>query len=189
MARPPAWLPNAISALRGLTALPLLVLILQEQWLPALVLALVAGSTDMLDGWIARRWQLQSRLGGWLDPLADKALVSAAMIGLAVTGLLPFWLVGLVLARDVWLLAGSAAYQLKVAPLYAEPSVLGKLCTFSQIVLAVASLWMAGKGWPEARFLVVWSWLVVALTVISGLHYTRVWWIRARAAGNSGDMR
>lgn len=187
MARPPAWLPNAISALRGLAALPLFALILDEAWIAAFWLALIAGSSDLLDGGIARHWQLQSRLGGWLDPLADKALVAAAMLGLAAVDRLPLWLVALVLARDLWLLGGSAAYQLKVAPLYAEPSLLGKLCTFSQIVLAAAALWTAGRGWPGEAFIVGWIWLVTALTLVSGLHYTWVWLRRARSAGHSGD--
>lgn len=187
MARPPAWLPNAISALRGLAALPLFLLILDEAWVVAFWLALIAGSSDLLDGAIARHWKLQSRLGGWLDPLADKALVAAAMLGLTVVGLLPVWLVVLVLARDLWLLAGSTAYQFKVAPLYAEPSLLGKLCTFSQILLAAAALWTAGRGWPGEAFIIGWIWLVTALTLVSGLHYTWVWLRRARSAGNSGD--
>lgn len=187
MIRPPAWLPNAISALRGLAALPLFLLILDEAWIVAFWLALIAGATDVLDGSIARYWKLQSRLGGWLDPLADKALVAAAMLALMVVDLLPLWLIVLALARDLWLLGGSVAYQFKVAPLYAEPSLLGKLCTLSQILLVAATLWTAGRGWPGDAFVMGWTWLVVALTMISGLHYTWVWLRRARSAERTGD--
>lgn len=186
MARPPAWLPNAITALRGLAAIPLFLLILEQAWWWAFGLAVVAGASDALDGWIARRWSLQSRLGGWLDPLSDKALVAAAMLGLVVADLLPVWLVMLVLARDGWLLAGSAAYQWKVAPLTAEPSILGKLCTFSQILLVASALGTAAEGWPGSGFVAGWGWLVALLTLVSGLHYTRVWWARARQASGSG---
>lgn len=186
MARPPAWLPNAISALRGLAAIPLFLLIVEQAWWWAFGLAIVAGASDALDGWIARRWSLQSRLGGWLDPLTDKALVAAAMLGLVVADLLPVWLVALVLVRDVWLLAGSAAYQLKIAPLTAEPSVLGKLCTFSQIVLVATALGTVAEGWPGRTFVSAWGCLVALLTLVSGLHYTRVWWARARQAGHPG---
>lgn len=186
MTRPPAWLPNAISVLRGLAAIPLFLLIVEHAWWWALGLAVIAGASDALDGWIARRWSLQSRLGGWLDPLTDKLLVAAAMLGLVVADLLPVWLVVLVLARDAWLLLGSAAYQWKVAPLMAEPSALGKLCTFTQIVLVAAALGTVAEGWPGKDFVAGWSWLVALLTLISGLHYTRIWWARARQAGHPG---
>ena len=130
-----------------------------------LALALFAGAafTDVLDGAVARRFRLATPVGAWLDPVADKCLLSGVFLALASAGTVPWWLVFLIFGRDFYILAG-AAIIMSLTPLRRfPPSIWGKLSTFVQIVTAVAS--MAGHSsamlWPCA-----------ACTLWSGIHYT-----------------
>jgi cardiolipin synthase len=94
--------PNALSALRLCGVPVVLWLILGPQAdVAAVVVLAVAGITDWLDGWIARRWHQRSRLGQVLDPLADRLYILATIVGLALRGLIPWWLVIVLVARDV----------------------------------------------------------------------------------------
>jgi cardiolipin synthase len=95
------WIPNAISILRILLILPILELILRGQYNVALLLFVIAGFSDGVDGYLAVRFNWQSRLGGLLDPVADKLLVAGMFITLAYTGLIPVWLAAIVIGRDV----------------------------------------------------------------------------------------
>ena len=88
-----AQLPNALTVSRMVMALPLLWLLASARWQAALVLALVAGATDVLDGFLAKRYGWQSVLGGILDPIADKLLLSVCFLGLWSSGQLPTWIV------------------------------------------------------------------------------------------------
>src|SRR5688572_16433351 len=97
----PSSIPNAITIARLVVSLPLLWLLMTEQFLQAFWLAVIAGSSDALDGFLARRFHWRSVLGGILDPIADKLLISVCFFGLWWTGHLPTWLVLVVLIRDV----------------------------------------------------------------------------------------
>jgi cardiolipin synthase len=133
-----------------------------------LALALFAGAafTDVLDGAVARRFRLATPAGAWLDPVADKCLLSGVFLALAAAGTVPWWLVGIIFGRDFYILAGAAIVMLLTPVRKFPPSIWGKVCTVIQAVTAAA--WMAGNV-GDARVLL---WLCVAFTIWSGIHYT-----------------
>lgn len=175
-----AWLPNAITIVRMVMALPLFWLLARGQFEPAFWLAFAAGASDALDGGLARYFGWRSRTGALLDPLADKLLLCVAFLGLWLAQQLPGWLVALVFARDLVILAGSLTWWQKIGPFEPEPSLLGKFTTLAQIVLVLAVLLQA-NGWSP---LPVQAWPVLAAvvalaTLVSGLDYVIRFGVRA----------
>ena len=178
-----SWIPNAITVARLLLAAPLSWAILADEARFALMLAVVAGMSDALDGLLARRFGWRSRLGGLLDPMADKLMLLAIYVSLVVVGGAPAWLVWLILGRDLVIVAGAVAYHNFIGPLDAEPSRVSKLTTCLQIGLAVALLAeqlpsIAMPAWLHGVLL----WSTAAATVASGLHYVVVWTAKAKRA-------
>lgn len=178
-------LPNAISILRILLVLPLVWLLREGRYREAMWLALVAGASDGVDGWLAKRYGWQTRLGGLLDPVADKLLLDACFLGLWGAGHMPTWLAVLVVGRDVVILLGATAYHWLIRPLAASPSVLSKATTLAQVVLVLA--WLLHLAyWPmPAGALAFGAGVVGALTALSGLDYVVRWSLRARREGRS----
>jgi cardiolipin synthase len=132
-----------------------------------------AAFTDTLDGYIARRSGSQSRVGLYLDPIADKLLLSSIYVGLMLGHAIPVWLVVVVFGRDLWilLLSGIALRFTKFRSL--QPSVWGKASTFAQIMTAVGV--MAARAYHNAEFggiADMLRWVVVALAAISAGDYT-----------------
>lgn len=165
-------LPNAITALRIAVTPWIGVLVVRGEWRNAFTLVLAAGLSDGLDGWLSRRFGWQSRLGAYLDPLADKALLATLFLALGWVGALPWWMVGLAFGRDLMILAfaayGMAAKGIRSFP----PSLWGKLSTALQLLLCGGAVL---KGaWPE-NFLAGWVpavlWASAAATAWSGVHY------------------
>jgi len=174
-------LPNLLSLLR-MGLVPLFVIALTRGDMgEALVIFLVAGVTDALDGFIARFWAQQTLLGTYLDPAADKLLMTAAYVALAIEGLtpvftIPLWVTVLVIARDVLIVviaaAFYAAYEVKTFP----PTMISKLTTAVQVI--AIGLVLLANLLPEqglAADAAEWSvYLVAFLTVASGVHYVYV---------------
>ena len=167
----PSQLPNAITIARMVLALPLLWLLMNANFRPALVLAVVAGASDGLDGLLAKRYGWQSDLGGILDPLADKLLLSVCFFGLWWSGLLPTWLVAVVLVRDAVIVAGAWAWSRVEGSFKAEPSGLSKATTLAQLLLiALVLAQPAGlRLWPD--WIPPMALATAAITVLSGLDY------------------
>lgn len=160
---------------------PLCALVLSGRPLAALGVAAVAGATDGLDGFLARRFGWQSRLGGILDPLADKLLLDAGFVTLAMVGALPAWLAVLVVGRDLVILAGALAWHLLIGPFNAVPSRLSKLATAAQLSLVLVVLMVAAGLLPSLAGRLQWLTAAVALlTLASGLHYVFAWGRQAR---------
>lgn len=169
-----ASLPNLLTASRLALAPFVVRAILRGQFREAMLLVAVAGLTDVLDGGLARWLGAASRLGAYLDPVADKVLLSATYLAGGLSGLLPWWLVAIVFGRDVLILAGAVVAWLLKRRRDFSPSMWGKLSTFIQ-ALTAASVLLA-RGWPETGLeacappLV---WLTAAATLWSGLDYAR----------------
>lgn len=165
-------IPNLLTLGRLLLAPLVIRAILHGEHGLALALFGIAAATDGIDGELARRFNSITLAGAYLDPVADKVLLSGVYLALALAGMLPWWFVGLIFGRDLLILAVAAYAFLFTAFRKFEPSVWGKLSTFLQIVTAVA--WMARNvliiDWVDAiaRVLV---WPTAAATVWSGLHY------------------
>lgn len=169
-------LPNIISLARLLSA-PLIVwLILREAWLAAFLAFALAGFSDAVDGFLAKRFDLATTLGTYLDPIADKVLLVAIYISLGVDGRLSAWLVILVVSRDVLLVGGAVLQFMLDEAIEIAPSFLSKLNTLLQIVLAatvLAALAFGRTDWEGlARGL---EFLVGVTTVSSGAGYLISW--------------
>lgn len=164
---------------RLLLVWPIVAMILARQYHTALLLILVAGLSDGLDGFLAKRYGWQSRLGGLLDPLADKLLLVSVFVALSVTGLVPVWLTGLVILRDLVIVAGGIVFQLRIAPVQPEPSAASKLNTVAQLVLAIGVLSAHQFGVPPEWAITLAGATVLVTAVVSGLDYVVRWSARA----------
>jgi cardiolipin synthase len=179
--------PILISLVRLVLTLPAAMAVFAGQWKLALAVAVIAGLSDAVDGWVARRWNQITRAGAWLDPIADKILLAALYIALGVAGAVPVWLVWLVFGRDLLIMA-MAAFALAFTPFRDfPPSRWGKLSTVLQVAAVAAAL--AAQAWPSGGMqgtLAVLVWATAAGTVISGGHYfasgVRRWRNRARGS-------
>jgi len=165
-------LPNLITLAR-LCCVPLAVwLILAERYGLAFWVFVLAGVSDALDGWIAKRWDQRTPLGALLDPIADKALLAAVYITLGFAGALPSWLVVLVLLRDLLIVGGYLLSHGTHAP---EPLFISKVNTLVQIALVGFVLARLGLGvddeWVTSLLVV----LTAVTTVWSGLSYLVRW--------------
>lgn len=175
-----SWLPNAISLMRIALVAPILMLILDGQFGWALLLFCIAGFSDGLDGYLAVRFDWSTRLGGLLDPTADKLLVTGLFITLAWIGLIPIWLATVVILRDVVIVAGAIAYNFIVKPVPGEPSRISKLNTALQMLFIVFVLSRAAFDWPDKITITVLGASILVTVVISGVDYVWSWSRRAR---------
>lgn len=165
--------PNQITLLR-LGFLPFfLILISYEHYRWALLVQVLAGLSDGIDGLLARSLNQRSSLGAFLDPIADKLLLSSSFIILAFKQKLAWWLTILVLSRDILILIVAVVIILIAGYRPFPPSVLGKFTTAFQIILVFAIVLAAAFPSPGLALLGrALIYVVTALTVISGFHYS-----------------
>jgi len=165
--------PNELTLLR-LAFLPFFIIAIKyDRYFVALGILVLGGLTDALDGFLARSLDQKTALGAYLDPIADKLLMSSSYVILAYKGKLGWWLAILVLGRDVLLLAASAVILITVGYRPFPPSLWGKLTTAFEIFLVILVLVMA--AWNQqnlAKVTETVAYVVAALVVISGLHYS-----------------
>ena len=174
------WLPNAISIMRIALVAPILWLMIQGRFEPAIVLFFIAGFSDGLDGWLAKRFHWHTRLGALLDPVADKLLVAGAFITLVYTGHVPVWLAVLVVLRDVVIIGGAAAYNFFVGPVEGEPTRISKLNTALELLYVLFVLSRAAYEWPPEISITVLGAGVLVTVVVSGIDYVWSWTRRAQ---------
>ena len=174
------WIPNAISLLRIALVAPILMLILHGSFVWALALFWLAGFSDGVDGYLAKRFDWHTRLGALLDPIADKLLIAGTFITLAYTQDIPVWLAAVVIFRDVVIVAGATAYNFLVRPVQGEPTRVSKLNTALQMLFLLFVLSRAGFGWPDQIAITVLGASVLITVVISGVDYVWSWSSRAR---------
>lgn len=127
-------LPNALTVIRILLVPLFLYKALTGDITFAAIVYIAAAITDGLDGFIARFWHLQTRLGTFLDPLADKLLIATSYVTLAILGLSPLWLTMAVLTKDVVIALGSLIVYLMQGNLTVRPRPIGKITTFFQFI-------------------------------------------------------
>ena len=171
-------LPNVITFGR-LCAVPLAFwMILDHRIDQAFILFLVAGASDALDGWLARRYG-GNAIGALMDPMADKALLVTMYITLAAVNILPDWLAILVVFRDVIIVGGVVILSVMGNTVAIRPLYISKVNTLSQILLVAASLLQGGYniGLPWLTAALIWS--VALTTLASGAAYV---WNTARGA-------
>jgi cardiolipin synthase len=167
--------PNQLTFLR-LAFLPFFIIAIKyENYVVALTILVVAGLTDGLDGLLARGMNQKTPLGAYLDPIADKLLLSSSYLALALKGRIAWWLAIMVLGRDVLLLVACAVILLTIGYRPFPPSIWGKATTFFEITLIVLVLVLAVYNEQSLSILLeTCSYIVAVLVVISGLHYSIV---------------
>lgn len=170
-----ASLPNLIS-LGRLVLVPIIVtLIVQPEWGLAFALFVVAGVSDAVDGWLAKRFDLRSELGSYLDPLADKALLVSIYVSLAIVGVLPSAIAILVVSRDVMIVGAVMVSWVLDKPVAIRPLLVSKLNTLAQIAFASAVLAAKAFSFPLGLWFTTSLYIVAALTLASAAAYLTQW--------------
>lgn len=167
--------PNAITLARLLAAPLVIWLILGGQFGLAFGVFVAAGISDGLDGYIAKRFDMRTRLGALLDPIADKTLLVSVFVALGLEGKLPDWLVILVVFRDVMIIGGYMLIQVTAAARQFDPLYISKINTAGQIALVSFVLAQLGVGFADGPITPILVWGVAGTTVLSGGSYFVRW--------------
>ncbi len=178
--------PNQLTLLRLLFVPLIIITIFDRHYGLALIIFIVAGISDALDGLLARWLKQRTLLGEYLDPIADKLLLSTLFVVLSVVHKIPWRVTVLVFTRDVFILVIAALLYTVTSYRNFRPSIFGKANTLAQIATVVAVL-------LYAMYPVTWAfyarriglWTTVAMTLLSGVHYA----IRVSAGLRRGDVR
>jgi len=167
-------LPNLLSALRLLAAPLAAWLIVHEHDIAAVLTFGAAGASDGLDGFIARRWGVTSAFGAWLDPAADKLLMLFCFSALYLIGVTPFWLLLLVVARDLAIVAGWLLISLLMPQPPSSPLFIGKLSTTVQILYIFTLLLLLSFDVEAPRQVQAAAWICGLFAVLSAAAYAGV---------------
>ena len=168
-------LPNFITLARMLMTPLAVMMIISQRFLPAFLIFILAGVSDAVDGFIAKRFDLRSELGAYLDPLADKALLISIYVSLAIYAGLPAWIAITVVSRDVMILVAVLVSWLLDKPVEIRPVWVSKLNTVAQIALAGVALGVRAYGLEVPLLQTVLQWTVAATTLASGGVYIAQW--------------
>lgn len=177
-----AWIPNIICVARLALVGPIVWMLVGEAYESALLLIMIAGFSDGLDGFLARRYGWTTRIGGLLDPLADKMLFISVFAALTWNGLIPVWLLAIVLGRDIIIVSGALAYELLIGPVEPNPSRVGKLNTVLALLYLFFVMSWQVFGWPAQITTTVAGAGVFVVSLVSGLDYVITWSRLALAA-------
>lgn len=177
--------PNLICLMRMALTVPIVVLLAEGRFGQTLVLFAIAAASDILDGYLAKTCGWASELGKLLDPLADKLLLVSVFITLAVIGLVPVWLAGIAVLRDVVIGVGAGIYKWLFGPVEGRPTVPSKINTFVQLLFVIGVVWNAAfHDLPETAIQGLGA-LVLVTTVVSGIDYVQIY-IRKAIAVSRG---
>ena len=133
-------IPNFLSLLRIILVPVFVIFLIHQEYNNALITFVIAGLTDVLDGTIARLLNAQTKLGSYLDPIADKLLLTTSFVILAILGIIPSWLTVIVISRDFIILLGIAILSLMSINFEIKPAFIGKVTTVLQIAAVFFSL-------------------------------------------------
>lgn len=180
-------LPNLICVLRMLLVWPIAVALYESEYTRALVLFALAGISDGLDGYLAKRFGWTSELGRALDPLADKLLLVVVFIVATWLALVPVWLTAAAVARDLTISIGAIIYRFWFGPLYGRPTIISKVNTFLQLATLITAMVRAAFGLPPGEIVLGLAAITLVTTVVSGFDYftrfvRRAWDLPARPA-------
>lgn len=166
-------IPNLLSLTRIILVPVFVIFLIQDKYYNALIVFVIAGLTDALDGTMARLLNAQTKLGSYLDPIADKLLLATSFIFLAILGIIPSWLTVIVISRDFMILLGIAILTLMSITFEIRPALIGKITTTLQIgtVFLVLVYKALTNNLSYNYILNFFFWLTAATTVASGLVY------------------
>ena len=181
-------IPNIITVIRILLVVPTAWLLWEMRYVDALILMSIAGASDALDGWLARRFRWTSKFGAAMDPIADKLLVAVLFVVFTIQGHIPLWVAIIVLTRDSVIMVGAGIYPLLFERISLEPTFVSKANTAMQIImLLMLLLSFCGFGWLSdlsGRLVDPFLFYVLAvLGVSSGIDYVITWGQRAWKKG------
>ena len=175
-------LPNLLSGLRLLAAPLAAWAILAEHDTAALVIFAGAGFSDLADGYVARRWGFVSRSGAWLDPIADKLLMLLCFLALFEVGAAPFWLVALVIARDVAIAGGALLAKTLHLKLSIQPLAIGRATTAVLVGYVGILLLLLAFDLDAPHLVKTGTYAVAAFALLSGAMYIQIF-LRALLSG------
>ena len=166
-------LPNILTVTRILLTPLFVIFLLRDMFGFALLVFTVSAISDALDGLLARYFNQRTELGAYLDPIADKLLMTAAYVSLAVLKILPSWLTVIVISRDVLIALGFAIFALTNQHVEVKPSPVSKCTTVAQLTTVILILLDTQLTGLQSLIPVLY-WVVAVLTIISGLHYVYI---------------
>lgn len=175
-------IPNTISILRIFLVIPVVWALVNREFQLGLLLFAIAGVSDAVDGFLAKTFHWQTRLGGFLDPLADKLLLVCSFVAIGWLGLVPWWLVALVILRDLVIVAGALTYHFTVGRFDAEPTAVSKVNTAMQILLVLLVVLDGGTLSVPSQVIDFGVVVVTLTTAWSGVKYVVEWTKRAERA-------
>ena len=159
-------------------------LIINQEFKLAFWVFIIAGASDAVDGFIAKRFDMETEFGKYLDPIADKVLLVSVYVALGVGGILPTWLVILVVFRDVIIIGGAILYHTVTQTLTVTPLIVSKINTAAQVVLAALVLFAHAFGFVGHWSIEALIYIVGATTLLSGGAYVVTWSRKAAASEN-----
>jgi cardiolipin synthase (CMP-forming) len=168
-------IPNLITLARVLLVPVVVWAITAGEMKIAFALFLAAGVSDAVDGFLAKRFDMQTKLGAYLDPLADKAMIVSIYVALGIAGAIPFWLVIIVVSRDIMIVGAVILSWLVDRPIELKPHMVSKANTVAQIVLAVLVLATRAFDFEVDALLLLTMGAVAALTLLSTAFYVAGW--------------
>jgi cardiolipin synthase (CMP-forming) len=169
------YLPNIITIARIFSVPVMIWLIVTENLSYAFVLFVVAGVSDALDGFLARKFRWQTELGAYLDPIADKTMLTSVYASLTFHGYMPIWLGILVVSRDLLIVGAVVLAWLLDRAMEIRPLLIGKINTGLQILLAAAILADSGFGMGWGGYIRPFIWVTGGLTALSAFLYMFTW--------------
>lgn len=177
--------PNLITAIRIILAPVFIIYLINDDFILALIVFVICGLSDGIDGLMARIFNQKSTLGTYLDPIADKIVLVSAFIALSVRGFLPPWLTVMVIARDTLILLGVFVLFLNRLDLNIKPSILSKITTCLQFITVIVALSKEYLPFSSNHFLFIF-YVTAIFTISSGLHYMYYWF---KVMGDGSDDR
>lgn len=168
-------IPNLISFAR-ICLVPFIVwYLLIDEFVTGFILFSIAGISDFIDGWLARFQNIQTVFGAYLDPIADKLLMTSIYLVLTLMGYIPWWLTVLVIIRDFLIVTMLAIARMKHKQIHMAPLLISKFNTLVQIVVVMAVLANLAFGFGADMAINYLFWLAAATTVISSFAYLKLW--------------
>jgi len=165
-------IPNFLSLVRIILVPVMVILLIDGAFREALIVLTSAGLTDALDGFLARVLHQRTSLGAYLDPIADKTLITSCFVTLSILGIIPSWLAVIVVSRDFIIILGAVIFFMSSIPFEIKPALVSKITTVFQIITVFAALII--KIFPH-EFHKLWvlplEWGTAFFTILSGFYY------------------
>lgn len=164
--------PNFLSLLRIILVPVIIIFLIQESYKESLIVFTIAGLTDIFDGLLARALNSQTKVGAFIDPMADKLLMASCFITLSVVGLIPSWLTVIVISRDFIIVFGMVILSMMSIKYEMKPVFISKVTTAFQLAtIFFVLLFRAYIHDINLTWIAILCWITAALTIVSGFTY------------------